>query len=167
MSEITGINEGQVRVDATAVLANGTTYKTAVTYQSVSELRSQNSTERRDTATAQIIQELAQQQVTNEALVAECIDLMDQLWSGLALDGTELEQAQAHEFWAILLSRGEPAIRAGLQLIQSQTGSDQEREVWLAFLAQAAMVDVPSADGSVTSRVLAWQVWAAENGISP
>lgn len=165
MSEITGVTEGQVRVDATAVLANGTTYKTAVPYGSVSELRSQNASERQATAHAQIVQELAQQQVTSEALVAECIDLMDQLWSGLTLDGTELEQAQAHEYWAILLSRGQPAIRAGLGLIQSQTGTDSEREVWLAFLAQAAMVDVPSADGSVTSRVLAWQAWAAENGL--
>ena len=162
MTQITQIIEGTVRVDATAVLANGASHTTSVAYPSVSNLRQQDVTERREKAAEQIAAELQAATAERSQQVSECTELMQQIEAETA----GIAAAREHTYWPILTQRGEIAAEAALKRALSPTVSDDTRELWFALAAEAAMVDLPNHDGTVGDRIIAWQEWASQNGIA-
>lgn len=162
------IIEGQVAVQVRD--ADG--YQTNIYFDSVTELRNASKAEREAAALAQIEAERAALAVSIETEVAECDELIEQIEAAIAADDlADVDYARAWvnesgtNVWSVLRERGTPTVTAALRRALSPVlADDWRREVELALAFDATLADVPQ-DGTLASRITAWQAWADANQI--
>lgn len=161
------IIEGQVAVQVRD--ADG--YQTNIYFPSVTELRNASKAEREAAALAQIEAERAALAVSIETEVAECDELIEQIEAAVADAADPVAEARAFvnesgtNLWNVLKERGTPTVTAALRRALSPVlADDWRRELELALAFDATLADVPQ-DGTLASRVTAWQAWADANQI--